>query len=89
MADSALSVRLPKATRERLDRAAASQRRSRSQVVIDALEKHLREVEAAQEAPAKRRYQTLLSFPRPDRDSIPPRTPEEVLAEIRWLRGRD
>ena len=87
---STISLRLPKEARERLARAAARARRSRSYIIQRALELHLDEV-AREEAPPARpgRYGRLLAMEGAGIGSGGPRTKEEIDDYIRWLRDDD
>lgn len=85
-----LSLRLPKATRERLDRAAKTSRRSRSYIIQRALELHLDEVAKEEAAPAQSgRFERLLAMQGAGRGPDGGRTKQEIDDYIRWLRDDD
>lgn len=83
-----VSIRLTLKAKERLDKATARTRRSRSFLMAEALERHLDEIEReeAQAAP-KRRLETLRSLAGAGRPANGPRSAEDIDAHIRWLRG--
>ena len=82
-----VSLRLPAAARERLDRAAAKTRRSRSYIMQRALEKHLEEIEREDApTPVKRPLATVLSLGGAGVPTAGPRSASEIDAHIRWLR---
>jgi hypothetical protein len=85
-----LSLRLPNETRARLDRIAEQSRRSRSYIILRALERHLDDV-AKEEMPTNRSgfYPSLLKFAGAGAKLSGGRSKEEIDAEIRWLRGDD
>ncbi len=87
---SPISLRLPQATREKLDRASALMRRSRSFLMQEALERHLDDI-IARDAPheKKRRLGTLLSLGGVGKREQAPRTAAEVQNYTHWLRGND
>jgi predicted DNA-binding protein len=80
MTAATLSLRLPPEIRKRLDHATEMTRRSRSQIVQIALERHLDDIAA--DAPVAR---TASRGAR----SGQRRTTEEIDAHIRWLRDND
>jgi predicted DNA-binding protein len=82
-----ISLRLPKEARERLDRAAAKMRRSRSFLMQRALERHLDEIEREEaQPPARRRLSTILELGGAGVPASGPRSAEEIDAHLRWLR---
>jgi predicted DNA-binding protein len=82
-----VSLRLPPAARERLDRATAKTRRSRSFIMQRALERHLDEIEREEaQTPVKRRLSTVLSLGGAGVPKAGPRNASEIDAHIRWLR---
>jgi RHH-type transcriptional regulator, rel operon repressor / antitoxin RelB len=89
MASSNLSLRLPAELRAKLDEAARSSRRSRSQIVQMALERHMGTVVGDRESMSNKerveRIRALAGSGKP----LKPRTGEEIDAHIRWLRGDD
>ena len=88
-ATSPISLRLPKAERARLDRAAAKTRRSRSYLVQEALAKYLDDIEREEAPPAKKRLTTLLSLAGAGASETSPRSLEEINRHIRWLRDNE
>jgi metal-responsive CopG/Arc/MetJ family transcriptional regulator len=85
-----MSIRIPAPTRKKLDRVSAKTGRSRSNIVLLALERHLDELER-QEAtkPGAKRFSTLLSLAGAGAARNGPRDAEEILATSRWLRDND
>jgi predicted transcriptional regulator len=84
---SPISLRLPKAAREKLDKATAQTRRSRSFLMQEALERHLDEIVREEAQPAtERRWRTFLSLGGAGVTETGPRSPEEINEYIRWLR---
>jgi predicted DNA-binding protein len=82
-----ISLRLPRESRERLDRATAKTRRSRSFLMQRALERHLDEIEREETpAPVRRRQSTVLALAGAGVPQSGPRSPEEIDRHIRWLR---
>jgi uncharacterized protein (DUF1778 family) len=89
-ASPTFSLRLPKEARERLDRATQRTRRSRSFLVVEALDRYLDEIEREQRverSPA--RFSRLMALEGVGRRADGPRTSEDIDAHIRWLRGDD
>ena len=84
-----LSLRVPTSVRKRLDRASAKMRRSRSWIVLQALEEHLDKVERKEKATPKKPYSTLLSLAGAGAARNGPRAAEEILAYSRRLRDND
>lgn len=83
----ALSIRLPKAARLTLDKAAKLTRRSRSFLMQEALERYLAEIVKEQTGGgAKRHVKTLLSLGGAGARSPEPRSAKDVDRHIRWLR---
>jgi predicted DNA-binding protein len=82
-----MSLRLPQTARERLDRATAKTRRSRSFLMMRALERHLDEIEREEAQPhARRALSTLLALGGAGAPKAGPRSAKEIDAHIRWLR---
>lgn len=82
-----VSIRLPPETRARLDKAVARTRRSRSFLMVSALERHLKDLES-EDAPAEagRRLSTLLSLGGAGVGASRPRDTADIDQHIRWLR---
>lgn len=88
MPSPTLSVRLPEKTRERLDQAATSTRRSRSFLIQEALERHLNEIVTEQGGDARKsRLERLLALAGVGERLAGPQTAEEIDARIREFRG--
>lgn len=83
-----ISLRLPQATREKLDRAATKLHRSRSFLMQEALERHLDAI-IREDIPhtSKRHLDTLLSLGGAGKNPDAPRTDLEVQTYTNWLRG--
>jgi RHH-type transcriptional regulator, rel operon repressor / antitoxin RelB len=82
-----ISIRLPKASRLNLDRAAKLTRRSRSFLMQEALERHLAEIIGEQSTGAKTpALANLLSLAGAGKGKIKPHTAKQVDDHIRWLR---
>jgi Arc/MetJ-type ribon-helix-helix transcriptional regulator len=82
-----ISIRLPEAARQALDKATKLTRRSRSFLMQEALERHLAEIVGEQARPAaKGRLTALLSLGGAGARSSAPRSAEDVDRHIRWLR---
>jgi predicted DNA-binding protein len=82
-----VSLRLPQEARERLDRATAKTRRSRSFLMQRALEMHLDEIEREEaQAPARRSLSTILTLGGAGVPASGPRSAEEINTHLRWLR---
>ncbi|HEY8579842.1 MAG TPA: ribbon-helix-helix domain-containing protein [Beijerinckiaceae bacterium] len=86
-ASTPVSLRLSAATRDKLDKAAAITRRSRSFLMQEALERHLDEIVRADARGGGRSLQTLLSLGGAGHRAAAPRTEDEVRAYTRRLRG--
>ena len=86
---STLSLRLPKDARDRLDKAAAQSRRSRSYIVQEALDRHLDEIvrEESQQKPQGLSFIRSLAGIGAERYGA--RTKEEIDSHIRWLRDNE
>jgi hypothetical protein len=85
-----ISLRLPQEVRERIDRAAAKSRRSRSYIMQRALELHLDALERGGDLPERQgRYDNLLSLQGAAIGPDGPRTKIEIDDYIRWLRDDD
>lgn len=90
MATTTLSLRIPQDMRERLDQATRKTRRSRSQIVQMALERHLDQVAAAEKIVASDSPTALIrSLAGAGASTSTFRSAEEIDAHIRWLRERD
>jgi predicted DNA-binding protein len=90
MTAATLSLRLPPEIRKRLDHATEMTRRSRSQIVQIALERHLDDIAA--DAPVARtasRTARIRALAGAGARSGQRRTTEEIDAHIRWLRDND
>jgi metal-responsive CopG/Arc/MetJ family transcriptional regulator len=85
MPSPTISIRLPVAARERLDRATKLTRRSRSFLMQEALERHLADI-VGEEGGERRRLTTLLSLGGAGARPSQPRSAQEVDEHIRWLR---
>lgn len=82
-----ISIRLPEASRKRLDQAAKLTRRSRSFLMQEALERYLADVVNGEvRGTGKRRLTTLLTLGGAGKRSGAPRSAEEINQHIRWLR---
>ncbi len=81
-----ISLRLPERARERLDRAAAATRRSRSFLMQRALEKHLEEIEREEMVGPVRRLSTVLALGGAGSAGKTHRSADEIDQSIRWLR---
>jgi predicted transcriptional regulator len=85
---SHLSVRLPDALRHRLDAASARTNRSRSYLVQEALKRHLSEIDVGDAEPRSRSsIQEIIGMAGSGARYAGWRSPEEIDAYIRWLRG--
>jgi RHH-type transcriptional regulator, rel operon repressor / antitoxin RelB len=85
-----ISIRLPEAQRQQLDRAAKQTRRSRSFLMQEALERHLADIVKEETVETrKRNLATLLSFAGAGAKGRKPRTAAEVDTHIRWLRDNE
>lgn len=83
-----VSIRLPEATKSKLDKATKLSRRSRSFLVLEALNRHLDDVLGEQtQNPEQKKFSVLLSLAGAGSKKPNPRTAEEVDAHIRWLRS--
>ncbi len=83
-----VSIRLPEATKSKLDKATKLSRRSRSFLVLEALNRHLDDVLNEQShEPKKKNLSLLLSLAKAGASKSNPRTAEEVDTDIRWLRS--
>jgi RHH-type transcriptional regulator, rel operon repressor / antitoxin RelB len=89
MASSNLSLRLPAELRAKLDEAARTSRRSRSQIVQMALEHHLDRNADESRPSAAEAVRRIRAFAGAVVPASGRRTPEEIDAHIRWLRGDD
>jgi predicted transcriptional regulator len=89
-ASPTISLRLPKDARERLDRAAAKSRRSRSYLIQEALERHLDEI-VGEETGTKsdNRFAATLRLAGAGAALNGPRSKQEIDRHIRCLRGDD
>jgi predicted DNA-binding protein len=85
-ASSTISLRLPKAERERLDRATQNTRRSRSFLMQRALERHLDEIEREEFTAPVRRLSVVLALGGAGTSAGAPRGSEDIDAHIRWIR---
>jgi uncharacterized protein (DUF1778 family) len=85
------TIRLRADLREPLERAVKLTRRSRSFLIMEALERHLEDVvrEQTAEAPRPRRLTHLLSLAGAGVSKHNVRTREEIDAHIRWLRDNE
>jgi predicted DNA-binding protein len=85
-----ISLRLPQATREKLDKAAVVLRRSRSFVIQEALERHLDDmIHESGLVADKRRLDTLLSLAGAGGHADHPRSADDVGNYTNWLRGNE
>lgn len=84
-----LSVRLPPGLRERLDTVTAKTRKSRSAIVIDALERQLDQIEAHASNAPRDRFGAVFASAGEGLRTGQTRTADEIDTQIRWLRGRD
>ena len=82
-----VSLRLPQATRDKLDKAAAATRRSRSFLMQEALERHLDDLVREEAQGRPRRLDTLLSLGGAGQREGAPRSAEDIQAYTNWLRG--
>ncbi len=80
-----ISIRLPKAARESLDKATKLTRRSRSFLMQEALERHLDTI-VREETGGGRRLTHLLSLAGAGKCAPAPRAADEIDEHIRWLR---
>ena len=82
-----VSLRLPKATRDKLDKAARATRRSRSFLMQEALERHLDEIVREDATARPKRFDVLLSLGGAGQRENAPRSAEDIQAYTNWLRG--
>lgn len=84
-----ISIRLPLSSRKVLDKAVKATRRSRSYIMKEALDRHLADIVRDESAPPRKPLAHLLSMAGAGAGLGPQRTPEEIVAHIRWLRDSD
>lgn len=84
-----LSVRLPPDLQARLDTVTAKTRKSRSAIVIDALERQLDRIEAHGSDASRERFGAVFEAAGEGVRTGQSRSAEDIDAQIRWLRGRD
>jgi len=89
MSSPTISLRLPKETLERLDRATAHARRSRSFLMQEALNRYLQEIELQAPPPSKTRPLTkLMALEGAGYREGAWRSSDEVIEHVRRLRER-
>ena len=84
------TIRVRADLREPLERAVKLKRRSRSFLIMEALERHLEEIIREQTAePPKRRLTRLLAIAGDGTSSDHVRSGDEIVDHMRWLRDND
>jgi RHH-type transcriptional regulator, rel operon repressor / antitoxin RelB len=84
-----ISIRLPPPTLKALDEVAKTTRRSRSFIMKEALDRHLADLVKVKQDRPKKTLSNLLKYAGAGKGLGTPRTAEQVIADIRWLRDSD
>lgn len=88
MSTPTLSLRVSATMKERLDRMAKKMRRSRSSLMVEALERHLDEIQQEQAISGiKGRFADILTFKGAGAKVANSRSAEDIDASIREFRG--
>ena len=89
-AHTVVPIHLPDEMRRRLDRASGKTRRTRDEIVEEALARHLDALEKpVGELNARERIDGVLALAGSGVPDTGPLTPDEIDARVRWLRGDD